>query len=111
MDDTHLIDKHGNVVPHGSLITWNVWDNDDLKTWNFIGTVFDATQLTGFWYGKQQFVVYLGGGIDFGSAIGSKMDFKDVIEEAYANDPDEAGITVLGLASDVPNILKKEFGI
>lgn len=106
-----LIDKNGDVIPHGSLIKWNVWDNDDCKMWTFIGTVVDHTQLTGFWYGLQQYVVYLGGGIDFGTAIGVHKDFNEVWQEADNNEPRDAGITVLGKASDVPNILKKEFGI
>lgn len=106
-----LVDKNGDIIPHGSLISWNKWDNDDFKIWTFIGTVSDHTQLGGFWYGKQQYVTYLGGGLDFGSAVGSRKDFQEVIEEAENNDTDERGITVLGKASDVPDILKKYFNI
>lgn len=107
----NLTDKNGDIIPHGSVISWNVWDNDDFKLWTLIGVVHDHTQLTGFWYGQQQTVVYLGGGIDFGSAIGKHVDFVEVVEEANNNDPDEAGIIVIGLASDVTSILKRGFGI
>lgn len=106
-----LIDKYGNMIPHGSVITWNVWDNDDCKMWTFIGIVTDHTQLTGYFKGDKQHVIYLGGGIDFGSAIGNMVDFDEVREEAANNEPEDAGIEVIGKASDVPNILKKEFGI
>lgn len=106
-----LVDKNGDIIPHGSLISWNVWDNDDCKMWTFVGIVKDYTQLEGVFHSKLQQVIYLGGGIDFGSAIGTVMDFDEVRDEADNNDPQDVGITVLGKASDVPNILKKEFGI
>lgn len=106
-----LVDKNGKIVPHGSLISWNCWDSDDCKMWTFVGIVKDCTQLEGWFHNKLQQVIYLGGGIDFGSAVGSIMEFDEVRDEADNNDPEDAGITVLGKASDVPNILKKEFGI
>ena len=106
-----LIDKYGNVIPHGSVITWNVWDNDDCRMWSFIGIVTDHTQLTSYFKGDKQHVIYLGGGIDFGSAIGNIVGFDEVREEADNNEPQDVGIEVIGKASDVPNILKKGFGI
>lgn len=58
-----------------------------------------------------QYVVYLGGGIDFGHGIGKKLSFGEVINESENNDEGMTGITVLGSASAVPNILKKHFNI
>lgn len=106
-----LIDNNGEIIPHGSVITWNAWDNDDCKMWTMVGAVTDHTQLTGYFKGDKQHVIYLGGGIDFGSSIGTTMDFNEVQEDAANNDPDDRGIRVIGKASDVPNILKKEFGV
>jgi hypothetical protein len=106
-----LVDKNGDTIPNGSLITWNTWDSDDYVTWKMVGVVKDYTQLEGVFHSDTQYVIYLGGGIDFGGGIGNRIPFWDVVSEAGNNDPEDAGITVLGKASDVPNILKKEFGI
>lgn len=106
-----LVDKSGGVILNGSLITWNSWDNDDYITWKMIGIVRDYNQLEGVFHSDTQYVIYLGGGIDFGGGIGNQVPFWDVMEEASNNDPDDRGITVLGKASDVTNILMKEFGI
>lgn len=74
----NLIDKDGKVIPHNSLITWNVWDSDDFKTWQMIGIVHDYTQLSAPFHGTTQHVIYLGGGIDFGGGIGNLISFEDV---------------------------------
>ena len=82
----------------------------DCKQYTFIGIVHDydiqdARPLI------DQYVVYLGGGIDFGRGIGKKISFGEVINESENNDADMVGITVLGSGSDVPKILKQYFNL
>jgi hypothetical protein len=105
-----LVDINGNIIKTNSLISWNVYDGEDYTQYTFIGIVHD--------YNSQdarplidQYVVYLGGGIDFGRGIGKKLSFGEVINESENNDEGMTGITVLGSASSVPNILKKHFNL
>lgn len=105
-----LTDVNGNTIKTNALISWNVWDNEDYKLYTFIGIVRDynsedARPLI------DQYVLYLGGGMDFGRGIGKKLSFGEVINESENNDEDMAGITVLGSGSDVPKILKQYFDI
>lgn len=104
-----MLDKYGNTIAHGSLITWNVWDNDDFKTWTMYGFLYDYTQLQGVFRREKKFVVYLGGGIDFGEAIGKKMLFEEVEQDADNNDEEERGVTRLGPAMDVVRLLSKAY--
>ena len=106
---SNLIDKEGNVIPHNSLITWFVWDSDDSTTWQFFGVVKDYTQLSPPFRANKQCVVYLGGGLDFGSGVGQECSFKEVWEESEGNDEDFRGIKCLAHAREVSKILKKEF--
>jgi len=78
----------GTEAKNGDIISWNCWDNDDFTTWNFTGLV------------KPSGVVYLGGGVDFGMAIGAIQSIQEVIEESQNNDDDEKGITKVGTASE-----------
>jgi hypothetical protein len=73
--------KNGDEVKVGDVIRWLCYDSDDYTTWTFTGLVSNG------------FVVYLGGGIDFGFAIGKSMSFAEVEEEAANNDCEDAGIT------------------
>lgn len=73
--------KNGEEAKPGDVIRWNCWDGDDYTTWNFTGLV------------NVDCVIYLGGGIDFGLAIGKRMAFDEVESEAANNDADEVGIT------------------
>ena len=105
-----LTDVNGNIIKTNSLISWKVYDSEDYKQYTFIGIVHD--------YESEdtrplidQYVVYLGGGIDFGRGIGKKLSFGEVINESENNDEGMTGITVLGSASSVPNILKKHFNL
>ena len=105
-----LTDVNGNIIKTNALISWNVYDDEDYKQYTFIGIVHDyniqdARPLI------DQYVVYLGGGIDFGRGIGKKLSFGEVINESENNDADMVGITVLGSGSDVPKILKQYFNI
>lgn len=80
--------KDGSEVQDGDVIRWNCWDNDDFTTWHFIGIK------------KTDHVVYMGGGIDFGSAIGKHLTLEEVIEESEDNDCDDRGITQAGSLRD-----------
>lgn len=81
--------KNGEEVKVGDVIRWNCWDSDDNTTWEFTGLV------------KQDFVLYLGGGIDFGSAIGNQIKYEEVENEAANNDADDAGIKKVCTAYDL----------
>lgn len=105
-----LTDVNGNTIKTNSLISWNAWDGEDYTLYTFVGIVCDynsedARPLI------DQYVVYLGGGIDFGRGIGKKLSFGEVINESQNNDEGMVGITVLGSGSDVPKILKQYFNI
>ena len=82
-----LID--GSEAKNGDVIAWKCFDNDDCTTWDFTGLV------------TPKGVVYLGGGIDYGMAIGSIYALQEVIEESENNDPDERGISKEGVAFDL----------
>lgn len=69
-----LLYENGEQVQRGDIIQWNVYDFDDYATYQFRGLVCDS------------FVVYLGGGIDFGTAIGKQTSFEEVYEEVINND-------------------------
>lgn len=105
-----LTDVNGNIIKTNSLISWNVYDSEDYKQYTFIGIVHDYESKDTRPF-IDQYVVYLGGGIDFGRGIGKKISFGEVINESENNDEDMVGITVLGSGSDVPKNLKQHFNI
>src|SRR6056297_507726 len=87
-------DINGNKIQHGSVIRWHVWDSDDQTTWTFTGLLIDHTNLTPPFKSDVSYVVYLGGGVDFGSAIGSKLETDEVIAQSESSD--YCGIEVIG---------------
>lgn len=89
--------KDGTEVKSGDLISWNVWDNEDFTNWRFIGL-----------YKKHSnHVVYLGGGIDFGIAIGQEMSISEVVDQSENNDEPMRGIVKLGEAIDAVRKLQE----
>lgn len=106
-----LTDINGNTIKTNALISWNVFDGEDYKQYTFVGIVHDYNNSEDAIPLVDQYVVYLGGGIDFGRGIGKKFSFDEVINESECNDEDMVGITVLGSGSDVPKILKQHFNI
>ena len=78
----------------GTIIKYSVWDNDDSTIWKFI-----AIRI------KDGFI-YLGGGIDFGSAIGNKMSFEKVLSDI--NSVDFPRIEVMNLI--LSNVVKESGG-
>jgi hypothetical protein len=86
----------GTEAQNGDLISWHHHDFDDCKTWEFFGI-----------YKQSDTVVYMGGGIDFGLAIGSVSDADKVIRQSEQNDEDERGITKIGVAMDVVRLIGK----
>jgi len=100
-----LLDWQGNLIKHGSLITWNCEDFDDCKTWKFYGIVHDYTQHIPPFCAELQRVIYMGGGIDFGAAVGKELSFQEVIDQSEDNEPHNAGIRVIGTAHDVVKLL------
>ena len=81
--------KDGSGVEDGDVIRWNCWDGDDCSQWHFLGIK------------KQDHVIYMGGGIDFGSAIGKHLTFEEVIAESEDNDCDDRGIVKAGSLHDL----------
>lgn len=69
-----MIYRDGTKAVNGDIIKWYCWDNDDYVTWTMFGIYRD----TG--------VIYLGGGVDFGTAVGKVYSIDEVQEEALNND-------------------------
>lgn len=88
--------KDGTEAQVGDLISWHVYDFEDCKTWELFGI-----------YKHSNAVVYMGGGLDFGLAIGNVSDVDEVILESEQNDKDERGITKIGVAMDVVRLIGK----
>ena len=106
-----LTDVNGNTIKTNALISWNVFDGEDYKQYTFIGIVHDYNNSEDARPLIDKYVVYLGGGIDFGRGIGKKLSFDEVINESENNDEGLVGITVLGSGSEFPKILKQHFNI
>lgn len=102
----HLFDKEGKLIKHGSVIRWNCWDNDDYKSWTFTGIVVDYMQNDPPFQSETQYVIYLGGGMDFGMGIGKKISFEEVINDAENNDEHAQGVEVVGSASEISSWIK-----
>ena len=73
----------------GDVIRWSVWDNEDYTTWTMTG-IYNSDSVT-----------YLGGGCDFGYAIGKEESVEEVIEEAENNDEWCRGITKVGVVGEL----------
>lgn len=76
-------------IKNGDVIRWFCWDGDDNTTWEMTGLVTDRG------------IVYLGGGVDFGMAIGRVISIDEVSNQAKANDPGMDSIMVISKASDL----------
>ena len=91
--------KDGIEAQYGDVIRWQYWDSDDLHTWTFTGLY------------TPRGVVYLGGGLDFGMAIGNIETVEDVIEESENNDPDDCGIVCVGKYNELNNLISNFIAI
>jgi len=101
-----LLILDGKEIPHDSVIRWNVWDNDDNVEWVMTGIYKAPRQHTHpFYRDIEPYVVYLGGGIDFGSAIGTVDCWSEIIE----NNPCH-NLKVIGRASDINSHITKYKG-
>lgn len=87
--------KDGTEAQYGDVIRWKCWDNDDNHTWTFTGLY------------TRKGVVYLGGGLDFGMAIGNIYDVQTVINESENNDPDDSGISYVGKYNELNKLISK----
>ena len=85
--------KDGAEAQYGDVIRWQCWDNDDLHTWTFTGLYTRGG------------IVYLGGGLDFGMAIGNIETVEDVIEESENNDIQGRGIICVGKYNELNNLI------
>lgn len=66
--------SNGKRAQLGDVIRWPVWDSDDNTQWTFTG-IYQSSH-----------VIYLGGGIDFGLAIGNRLEIEEVISQSEDND-------------------------
>jgi hypothetical protein len=82
----------GQLAVPGDVIQWEVYDSDDNITWTFTG-VYTNNGIT-----------YLGGGIDFGTAVGTLIPINEVVEET-----NECGSDVirLGVIRDLVTHISK----
>ncbi len=81
--------KDGALAKLGDVIRWHCEDSDDNTTWTFTGIYLSNR------------VIYLGGGCDFGMAIGKESTIESVIAQSEDNDTHNVGIEKIGVASDV----------
>jgi hypothetical protein len=88
--------KDGTQAKSGDVIQWHCDDRDDCTTWT----------MTGIYHSNDK-IVYLGGGVDFGMAIGKIITVKEVEEESENNDSYQQGIQKIGNAFDVVKIIKQ----
>lgn len=79
-----LTDNRGVPLKVGAIFQLPVWDSDEAHTWYFIYCVKSNEEF-----------IYLGGGIDFGSAIGKIVSRKELNEEIENSDPADGGIETL----------------
>ena len=84
----------GTTPKYGDVIRWHAEDRDNGNTWEFTGIIHKET------------VIYLGGGIDFGLAIGRQYTFAEVIAESENNDSWNKGIRKVGVAMDIVRLVK-----
>jgi hypothetical protein len=88
--------KDGKDAERHDVISWNVDDTDDNTIW----------RMTGIYKGGV--IIYLGGGIDFGVAMGDVISVNQVLEEAENNDEHNRGIsricTVSEMAAHIGNM-------
>lgn len=73
---TNIPSIDGNSVCVGDLIRINSWDNDDYHYWKFKYLILDVNT-----------AVYLGGGIDFGTAIGKKVPITEILSDLKECEP------------------------
>jgi hypothetical protein len=86
--------KDGSLAHLGDLIRWYSYDDDDNTTWTLTGVY------------RSNKVIYLGGGIDFGMAIGKEIAVSDVINQSKNNDGDFVGVEKIGKVSEIANHIK-----
>jgi hypothetical protein len=91
--DTKIVFNTGEEAKIGDVIRWHVEDNDDMTTYTF----------TGLYKGDK--VIYLGGGIDFGQAIGKRIDVAEVLAESLENDEWAQGITKVCTAIELASYI------
>lgn len=87
--------KNGEKAKAGDVIHWKCWDHDDNTLWGFTGI-----------YHSESKIVYLGGGNDFGMAIGKIQTSSEIQWEAENNDFHNQGIEKIGYASDISSLIR-----
>lgn len=76
IEPIYLYTKDKVMICKNDIIKFLCWDSDDLTDWEFKYLVLDYNTF-----------VYLGGGIDFGSAVGKVKTRDTIIKEIDDQDP------------------------
>ena len=84
MKEIDLKDNNGNALIIGDIFSLPVEDFDEDTTWTFKYCVKSSSQF-----------IYLGGGLDFGTAIGKVYTREELDEEMSNSDPLDGGIRLL----------------
>lgn len=88
-----IIYPNNTVAERGDVIRWNCWDSDDNILYTFTG-VYNVDH-----------IIYLSGGMDFGSAIGKILTIEEVLLEAEDNDDGMNKIDYVCNVSNLVNII------
>lgn len=80
-----VYDKHGREIRVGDIVLCHIWDSDDNLYWKFKYYVWDLSNL-----------VYLGGGLDFGAAVGKRDSLDAVLEDMKESEPGLDKFEIIG---------------
>ena len=84
IEPIYLYTKDNVMICKNDIIKFLYWDSDDLTDWEFKYLVLDYNTF-----------IYLGDGIDFGSAIGKVKNRDTIIEEMDDQDPMDKGFELV----------------
>ena len=85
IEPIYLYTKNDLIICKNDIIKFLIYDFDDFTDWEFKYLVLDYNTF-----------VYLGGGADFGSAVGIVENRDTIIEEMDNQDPMDKGFELVG---------------
>lgn len=85
--------KDNSIAEDGDIIKWNSEDKDDWCVYEMLGIY------------KTDHIIYLCGGIDFGTSFGKILSIEEVIEES--TDCDNPGIIKIGDIKQLASYIRK----
>ena len=84
LEPVYLYTKDDVMICKNDVIKFCMWDSDDFTDWDFEYIVLDYNTF-----------VYLGGGADFGAAVGMVEDRDTIIEEMDNQEPKYKGFEIV----------------